>query len=102
MNLETSVYFLIILNGFSLVWGFRKGIDSRSEISDFEYAAFSAFWGVPLFSIFQWLFKNDQEKFVEVIKTPLVAGTVFSLFSGLAGYVIGAFLWKIRSAMEGR
>jgi magnesium-transporting ATPase (P-type) len=48
-------YFLMILGGFGFVWSYRNtlalatGIEKR-KITEFEYAAFSALWGVFIFT----------------------------------------------------
>lgn len=46
-------YFLIVLGGFGLVWGFRHFSGSKEKrITDFEYAAFSTIWGILVFGLF--------------------------------------------------
>ena len=49
MELDVFNYFLIVLGGFGLVWGFRKGYGIKEKLGDFEYLAFSSFWGSLLF-----------------------------------------------------
>lgn len=102
MNLDTHSYFLIILGGFGFVWGFRKGINSKKEIGDFEYLGFSAFWGVMVLAVYQWVYRNNLEKFNEILKNPYIAGAVFFLVSAVSGCVIGLFFSWIRSLVKGK
>lgn len=89
MEIQTYVYFLIVLSGFGLVWGFRKGRKSKNNISDFEYLAFSMFWGVLVYVCFQWMLNNNPVLFSSLISNPLSGGVVMSFFSGLFGSGVG-------------
>lgn len=100
MDLDTYSYFLIVLSGFGLVWGFRKGIRSKGSITDFEYLGFSAFWGVLVLAGFQWLYRNDAEKFTGSLKNPYAAGVGLCMVSLVLGYGVGLLLWEIRNRIK--
>lgn len=49
--IELSVlnYFAIVLTGFGVVWSYRHFTGQQNKhISEFEYTAFSALWGIPI------------------------------------------------------
>jgi len=96
MDLGTYSYFLIIFGGFGLVWGYRKGIGSKKQISDFEYLGFSAFWGVMVTAGMQGLLEKDPNKLSEFFKNGYVAGASLFLFALLLGLGIGWVLTLIR------
>lgn len=83
-------YFLIVLGGFGVVWGFRwfkyLGVEKK-PISDFEYAAFSAIWGSSLFILFAKLLEGRNDLWTVIDQYPFVATP--SLF--VLGTVIGGF-----------
>lgn len=93
-------YFLIVLGGFAIVWGFRwakyRG-RSRKEISEFEYAAFSAVWGSLLLyvllgfrNLFGWPSVETLGTYVEV---PFIISPVIVLIGLGLGIGIG-YIWK--------
>jgi hypothetical protein len=91
MNIETYNYFLIVLGGFALVWGFRKFSLSRRVLTDFEYLGFSTFWGVILISLFVWVQRSHIEQVNTLLSNPYAAGVTLAIF----GYVVGACLGRI-------
>jgi len=95
MDIQTYTYFLIILSGFGLIYGFRKGKISLILISDFEYLAFSMFWGVFIYAIFEWIYRDDYQKFKDLINSNVYAvGFVMTLFSLTLGYIIGRCFFR--------
>lgn len=88
MELDTYTFFLIILEGFGLVWSFRRASGRHKTITDFEYLGFSAFWGVLLLGFWQTT-STDIEKFNELLKNPYATGAflfgvavILGLFAG--------------------
>lgn len=95
MELDVLNYFLIVLGGFGLVWSFRKGYRIKEKLGDFEYLAFSAFWGALLFILFETSFKGNIEKFTEAIKIPFRAGISLFMLAVILGYILGWIFRKI-------
>lgn len=91
-------YFLVILGGFGVVWGYRCATNQKDrKIGEFEYAAFSAIWGIPVFLLFVEVSKA-QPKLLENIFTVPMIGTpalfLIGLFFGLAaGEIRNKFLF---------
>jgi hypothetical protein len=49
IDLDVLNYFVVILGGFGVVWSFRHFTGrSKEKIGEFEYAALSTLWGIPL------------------------------------------------------
>lgn len=98
INLIT--YFLIVLGGFSLVWGFRwekyKGT-KREPLEAFEYLAFSTIWGsVLLFWIGFIAYLSGlmtDKNFVFVSTFPFMISPAICAAGLLIG-IIGAKLYK--------
>lgn len=100
MDIDTYTYFLIILAGFGLVWGYRKGNGSRKTISDFEYLGFSAFWGVIVVAAYQEMNKSNPEKFNELVNNPYAAGVVLFMIGVLAGFLVGAIFSSLKHKLN--
>ena len=78
-------YFLIVLGGFAIVWGFRwakyRG-QVKPALGEFEYAAWSAIWGSCYIlatltiteHVWQWPSDNTFNNFLQVpfVVTPLI------------------------------
>lgn len=92
MNLLT--YFLIVLGGFGVVWGFRLVYYWRvqkREMSDFEYAAFSAIWGsvlmlivLPAFDRTPGMLNVIQQEPFTATPSVFIVGFMFGILSGFA------------------
>ncbi|HEY0947989.1 MAG TPA: hypothetical protein VGE53_00655 [Candidatus Paceibacterota bacterium] len=92
-------YFLIVLGGFSVVCSYRFFAGKREEkIGEFEYAAFSAIWGIPVFMIFVEMVKEDRpEQLEKVLYLPMIGTPALVLIGILLGWS-GALLldlWKL-------
>jgi hypothetical protein len=46
--MDPTNYFIVVLSGFMIVWSFRFWAGYTEKIGEFEYAAFSALWGIPM------------------------------------------------------
>lgn len=93
IDLNVLNYFLVILGGFGVVWSFRI-VAKRSDktIKEFEYAAFSAIWGIPIFFIFASALKTRIDLLNVALALPMTATPVlFGL--GVAIGAIGAEIW---------
>ena len=91
MTLDTSTigiytYFLIILSGFGFVWGYRR-FSGNKHISDFEYAGFSAFWGVIILGIYHDILikAGKLDDLIKLISNPFIAGAVLFIFGVVLG-----------------
>ena len=108
MALDPNVlnYFLVVLGGFGVVWSFRFFKGRRKErIGEFEYAAFSALWGIPVFMFFLTTMNRSPEyaqvisnvSSVPMLATPalFILGVFFgSLAAGLINF--GSFILRYR------
>lgn len=99
-------YFLVFLGGFGAVWGYRKFTKSEEKITEFEYAAFSALWGVPIFILWFLVFKYaiPIEKLNAILSsTPMLASWLLFGIGVLGGYVAsGEWFWKVLSYVWSR
>jgi hypothetical protein len=90
MSIDTYFYFLIVLSGFFTVRSYRWAqyslIRHNEDISDFEYLGYSAFWGVVILVLFEWLERHHASLITMFISNPLGAGFCLSLL----GMVVGA------------
>ncbi len=71
-----------------------------SKIGEFEYAAFSTIWGIPLFISFAWLTRENPQVLQGALAVPMTA-TPYLFLLGLAigacaGFATKQFLiyWK--------
>lgn len=73
-------YFVVILSGFGVVWGYRHFSRTEEHISEFEYAAFSALWGIPIALALIFLGGAFPSLLTLVDKLPMiVTPTLFSI-----------------------
>lgn len=79
MSFDTQTFFTIILSGFITVWVFRYMTKSEKYIDTFEYLGLSAFWGLMIICIFEFL-QKDQEKVSNLLNNHYASGIIFSLF----------------------
>lgn len=86
-SLGVYTYFLIILSGFGFVWGYRKFGDHK-PMSDFEYAGFSAFWGVIILGLYNTMMKDRIEEAGVFLSNPYTAGASLFVFSIALGVFI--------------
>ncbi len=91
MNLVT--YFILILGGFGVVWGFRAirywGIEKK-PISEFEYAAFSAIFGSLLMLLVLPAFNTTPGLLDTLQVEPFIATPAVFAF-GCAIGILGAW-----------
>lgn len=94
-------FFLIVLSGFGVVWGFRQATGSKDILGDFEYLAYSTVWGIPIGIIFLVLIK-DYQLWIKTMDIVPMVGTVFLFPIGVTiGFGAGMFarrfgtrIWK--------
>lgn len=79
MNFDAQTFFTIILSGFITVWVFRYMTKTEKHLDTFEYLCLSAFWGLIIILIFEFL-QKDQEKIVGLLTNHYASGIIFSLF----------------------
>lgn len=95
IDLNIFNYFIIVLTGFSVVWSYRRYTGQNDKpIGEFEYAALSAIWGIPiglLLLIFVHFFPSSADLFD---KAPMF-GTIVFLPVGFLMGAIGAW-YKMR------
>lgn len=90
--MDPTNYFLVILGGFGAVWGYRHFSKQQDKkISEFEYAAFSALWGIPTCLAFLFAAKYIPNllnglDIVPMVGTPIVFGA--GVFSGWIAVLI--------------
>lgn len=96
MNVES--YFLIVLGGFGIVWGYRLAKYANSPkplLNDFEYAAWSAFWGslcLQMLLLLTWKSGTPSAATLEgYIQVPFLISPIIVM----VGLAIGAVAGKI-------
>ncbi len=91
-------YFLVLLGGFGVVWSYRltsKQQDKR--IGEFEYAAFSTLWGIPVFFLFYEIIKSNPDALKGMFDVPMMASPIlFALGAGF-GYVGAELVGLLRA-----
>ena len=96
--LDPINYFLVILGGFGVVWGYRHFTrQQEKKISEFEYAAFSAIWGIPVFILYMTPFVltgNAQSYLEDMFALPMLTTPLL--------LVIGVFLGFVAAKIKGR
>lgn len=91
-------YFLIILCGFGVVWGYRKTMKITRQISEFEYIAFSTFWG-SIFFIPIAIFLERKNLLIGITNYPFIA----TPFLFIIGLIIGIlFAWTMKKLGHSR
>ncbi|MFZ1987968.1 MAG: hypothetical protein WAV21_02980 [Minisyncoccia bacterium] len=87
-------YFLVILGGFGVVWGYRRFSKLQDKkIGEFEYAALSALWGIPVFIFFFQVVKTQTTLLEGIFTVPMLASPY--LFG--IGVALGYFgSWAVR------
>lgn len=87
-------FFLIILCGFGVVWGFRKTLKTKGHLSEFEYLAFSTLWGSIIFLPVAYLLERTGAlpglTVYPFLATPwlFLIGLFFGMISAIIGRVI--------------
>jgi hypothetical protein len=92
IDLNVLNYFLIILGGFGVVWSFRL-VNGRKPIAEFEYAAFSTLWGIPLFFLFVYGLKGHIDQINMAFAVPMTATPTLFIMGIILGGISG-FIWK--------
>lgn len=97
-------YFLIVLGGFGIVWGYRCGKyrgRKAPALGEFEYAAFSAVWGsiylLALFSLRNLAGVPSDESIAMFFAVPFtISPFIFigGVVIGLAAYDFSKFINK--------
>lgn len=81
-------YFLVLLGGFGVVWSFRRTLKQHDEkISEFEYAAFSTLWGIPVFFVFAEALKSRPDLLNSAFALPMSATPTLFLLGVVLGYI---------------
>lgn len=85
-NPDVLNYFLVVLGGFAFVWCFRKISGRReSRLGEFEYAAFSTIWGIPVFLLFSWIERGRPDLLNAVVEFPMMATPALVILGGVLG-----------------
>jgi hypothetical protein len=89
MSVDTYSYFLIVLSGFFTVWGYRKAsqwtLVSNKKPSDFEYLAYSAFWGTMLLALYEEIERHHPDQISKLLTNPYAAGALLSVLGMVVG-----------------
>ncbi len=103
MPIEPNVlnYFLIVLGGFGAVWSFRFFAHGQEKkITEFEYAAFSTLWGIPVFFVFVTALKDKTDLLDAAFKVPMTATPSLFCLGVLGGFLavltLGGLKWVLR------
>lgn len=91
MDLDTSIFFLIVIGGVVIVWSFRRVTKSAKDIKELEYLTFASIWGTLLvlgYSQFAKLL--SIEDLTRLLNNPLASALVFALFGLITGTVMGS------------
>ncbi len=95
INPDVLNYFLVILGGFGVVWSYRCSMKEHGgKIGEFEYAAFSALWGIPIFLLFIEGMKSRPDLLEGVFQNP-IAGTPIVFVMGIIVGLVGAEIAKL-------
>jgi len=93
--LDPINYFLVILGGFGVIWSYRHFTHQQSKhISEFEYAAFSALWGIPVFLLFLLcsdLFGRPDRSYEMMLAMPMLTTPALLIIGVSLGY-LGAMI----------
>lgn len=90
MNLDTVTFFLIVIGGVMIVWGFRNAKGVTKYISEIEYLAFASIWGTLLVGIYAPIGKYaDAEALNKLLSNPLASGLFFSTLGLIIGLICG-------------
>jgi ABC-type Co2+ transport system permease subunit len=93
-TLDVFNYFLVILGGFGVVWSFKHLAHRQYvHIGEFEYAAFSALWGIPVFLVFDSA-THSIPQFMSIVLTYPMIGTLYVFPMGLVFGSVGAMVWN--------
>lgn len=100
---DAFTYFLIILGGFGAVWSFRLLTGrSNTTMSEFEYAGFSAVWGVLVFGAYSWLMRGAPEQIAVITQQPIAAGPAMFVVGAVFGACAASVLIAINSFWKSR
>jgi hypothetical protein len=98
--MDPTNYFIVVLSGFVVVWIFRFWTASEETLGEFEYAALSALWGIPLaFLLIVYLQKpTTPQEVMQLVNVAPMTGTLMLLPSAfvvgsIAAFVLGK-LWR--------
>lgn len=100
MNFEVYTYFTIVLSGFVAVWTYRNKTKSETNISDFEYLGWSAFWGLIILISYQCVAKLigvDPESLTKLFGNPFATGILMSILGLVGGFVFGCSFRDLKS-----
>jgi predicted transporter len=102
MNIDTFSFLIFVLSGFMVVWSFRKSSNTNKSISDFEYLAFSTFWGMIILGLYGWLMRENQELLEKLFANPFAASIFLSLLGLGVGCATGKAWrnWKSRRVVK--
>ena len=99
-------YFLVLLGGFGVVWSYRHTAKRQDKhIGEFEYAAFSTLWGIPVFFVFIQAIKSKPDLLSSIFALPMAATPVLFVLGVALGYLgaqIIALVLTIRKYFEDR
>lgn len=92
MNLDTQIFFLIVLGGVMMVWSFRETNGTSKDLKEIEYLTFACFWGTLLVLTHAGVMKHvDSDGLKNLLENPFASGLVFSSVGLLVGSSLGVF-----------
>lgn len=98
LNPDVTNFFLVLLGGFGVVWSYRHFRKQQGKyIAEFEYLAFSALWGIPVFVIYFLTLKPSQQALDAMIGIPMFTTAVLfgiGVIIGMVGAEFKNFLEK--------
>jgi hypothetical protein len=90
MDLDTGIFFLIVVGGVIIVWSFRKVTKRNSDIRELEYLTFASIWGTLLVISYSELVKlADTNQLTTLLNNPLASALVFALLGLIVGTTLG-------------
>jgi uncharacterized membrane protein len=91
MDLDTGIFFLIVVGGVVIIWSFRRTTKRTKDIKELEYLAFASIWGTLLVIAYSQLAKLlDVEALTQLLNNPLASALVFAVLGLLVGTIIGS------------
>jgi uncharacterized membrane protein len=88
MNLDTTIFFIIVIGGVVAIWSFRRIAGRTGDMKEIEYLSFASIWGTVLVITYYEISKRlNEEAFTQLLNNPLASALVFAL----VGLIVGTF-----------
>jgi hypothetical protein len=92
-------FFLIILCGFGVVWGYRKVSETKNVLGEFEYLAFSTLWGSLTFLPIAYFL--DKKHFLAPLTVqPFMATPSLFMIGLIVGGIAAALVAIIKRSLN--